>query len=261
MPRDSQSYCNTNVPLKRFAKLEMDPAAAGTGGAAKKTLPVVAAPPSDPTVALVDALARLWAAIRVLHPGVPEVVILPAPAARERVLGHFSPLRWQRRGSVLHEVVVSAEYLSRHPREILGTVLREAAHALNAARGVKDASATSQYHNAHFRNAAAELGLDVEQVPNYGWAQTSCSAETARRYTAELQALTDALAHRRSAWSAAKKAPGAGAEGEDEGEGGEKKAGSRHVKATCGCGHIIRASRSVLATGHVRCAACGDNFR
>ncbi len=39
-----------------------------------------------------------------------------------------------------------------------------------------------------------------------------------------------------------------------------KGSGSRQVKATCGCGRIIRASRSVLEGAPIRCEACGEAF-
>lgn len=74
------------------------------------------------TLALIEALMDVWLAIRAYHPGVPDVVLLPAPAERGQgnVLGHFAALRWNTRKEKqkqLHEVVVVAEHLNRPPED------------------------------------------------------------------------------------------------------------------------------------------------
>ena len=56
--------------------------------------------------------------------------------------------------------MISGEGLRRSPREVLGTLLHEAAHALAHARGIKDTSRQGRYHNKHFKTLAEELGLD-----------------------------------------------------------------------------------------------------
>lgn len=217
------------------------------------------------SVALIQALAQVWSAIRRNHPQVPGVMLLPAPAPAGRrgksVLGHFAPLRWRTRednGGLMHEVVVVAEHLDRSPEDVLETLLHEAAHALNFACGVSDCTA-SQYHNRHFKAAAEELGLVVKRVPNYGYALTRMRLITPDRYFDELAVLDAALIHRRS-WRINTKSGG-----ETEDSSGRRPTSSaprsRYLKATCQCGFNIRAARSTYRDTVIRCDSCGEPFR
>lgn len=217
------------------------------------------------SVDLIQALSQVWSAIRARHPDVPGVVILAAPAPRDqpRVMGHFAALRWsvtRQSEHLVHEVVVVAEYLNRPAEETLDTLLHEAAHALNFARGKKDCT-RSQYHNLTFKKAAEELGLSVTQVPNYGFADTKLPLETAERYRAELDALGAVLIHRRRlVMMAAGPVPG-GSPTTNEGEGSTSKgSSSRARKATCQCPFIIRVSKKVLESTTIRCESCGQPF-
>ncbi len=229
-------------------------------------------PSPDTATALITALAALWRRIQEQHPDVPPVVLLPAPGPRH-VLGHFAPLRWKAKGDaavVLHEVVVVAEHLSRRADEIAETVLHEAVHAMNFARGIKDCSTTSQYHNDHFRRAALEVGLTVEKVPNYGWALTAMPPETAEKYQEEIDGLAIVLVHRRSPVAAViPTTPGVAVppdakdkkEDNDEHDDTDAKPKGRLLKAVCKCGFIIRASRLVLDTITITCSRCETKFR
>jgi len=214
------------------------------------------------TVPLIDALARIWSAIRKQHPEVPGVVLLPAPNPHRQnnVLGHFAPLRWspkEKNGQSWHEVVVVAEHLNRPVNEILETLLHEAAHALNFARQIKDCSA-NQYHNQKFKQAAEELGLSVQQVRHYGFAVTSLPPETSDNYLAQIQTLESVLIHRKSFRSTAVAPTGP----PDKGGGNPgKKPANRSRKAVCGCPHIIRVSRRTVAQTVIRCETCGERFR
>ena len=213
------------------------------------------------SVALIQALADVWTAIRDRHPDVPGVVLLPAPAGgRANVLGHFAPLRWspktQDDGQLLHEVVVVAEHLNRPTAEIVETLIHEAAHALNFSRGIKDCS-TNQYHNRRFRDAAHELGLDVAQVRHYGFAFTSLRPETAEAYVDEIDALEHVLVHRLGLRRLPPTPPGTKTPPDD------KKPRSRSRKATCACdpAFIIRVSRKTMKNTTIRCESCGEPFR
>ena len=217
------------------------------------------------SVGLIVALARVWAAIRARHPEVPAVVLLaaPNPHSNQNVLGHFAALRWSPKGQpaqpAQHEVIVVAEHLNRRPEDIVATLLHEAAHAMNFARGIKDCSA-SQYHNQRFKAAAEELGLVVTQVPHYGFALTQMPPETAALYAAETEGLSSVLIHRRGT-AASVPIPPKGPDGEgDEGEKGKDNSIGRMIKAVCECGYIIRASRKVLAATTVTCSCCGRPF-
>ncbi len=219
-------------------------------------------------VALTLALAHVWATIRIFHPGVPDVVLLPVPNphGQRNVLGHFAALRWQPRlnpeNARIHEVVVVAEHLNRSADDVVLTLLHEAAHALNFERGIRDCS-RSQYHNQRFKAAAEEVGLDVTQVPHYGFAFTTMPAETKSRYMAEITGLSAVLIHRQSERSAM-----AGATGSDKQDGDaddldndNKDTGGRYKKACCSCPLNIRVSRKVMATTVIRCETCGEAFQ
>ena len=214
------------------------------------------------SVRLVAALARIWARIRELHAQVPGVVVLAAPNPHRatNVLGHFSALRWKTRGSGddrIHEVVVVAEHLDRGAEDIAETLLHEAAHAMNFARGVHDCS-RSQYHNACFKEAAEEIGLSVERVPHYGWALTRLADGTPAKYENEIDELRAVLIHRRRPLAPPSR-PATGGDTNDtpDGEDGPR---SRHLKATCACPFVIRVSRKTLATTTIRCETCGGAF-
>lgn len=222
------------------------------------------------SVQLISALAACWSAIRERHPDVPGVVLLPAPAQRGRmnVLGHFAPIRWKTKKAddmLLHEVVVVAEHLDRSAEDIFETLLHEAAHAKNFANGpIFDCSPTSQYHNAKFKVAAEELGLEVQKVPNYGWAYTTLADGTRAFYSAVIATLDEALVHRRkpvtlivppSTPPAGDQPPTSGAEGDDD-----STPSSRSRKATCSCPHIIRVSKKVMEATTIRCDSCGNPF-
>ncbi len=215
------------------------------------------------SVVLIQALAQVWQSIRAHHPQVPGVMLLPAPAPAgrlgSRVLGYFAPLRWRTRqgdGALMHEVVVVGEHLNRSAEDVLETLLHEAAHALNFARNIRDCTA-SQYHNSHFKRAAEELGLEVQRVPNYGYALTRMRLSTPDRYFDELAVLDAALIHRRT-WRANTKS---GGDGSDPGDNPTASAPrSRYLKATCRCGFNIRAARSTFTNTVIRCESCDAPF-
>ena len=191
-------------------------------------------------------------------------VLIPAPAQRRQVLGHFAPLRWtakEKQAAILHEVVVVAEYLNRDVNQIVGTLLHEAAHAQCHERGIHDCSATSQYHNKKFKAAAEELGLQVEKMGSYGFARTRLTDEPRARYAAVTSELEAALLHRRS-WFGVRTptstTSGKGAATTTTSK--EDKPRNRNLKATCACGFIIRASRKTLAATTITCTKCGMEF-
>ena len=224
------------------------------------------------SVHLISALADCWSAIRARHPGVPGVVILPAPAQRGRlnVLGHFAPIRWKTRRAedqLLHEVVVVAEHLDRTAEDIFETLVHEAAHALNFARGIHACSPTSQYHNAKFKEAAEELGLEVAKVPNYGWAYTVLAEVTKAFYSAVVEALGETLMHRRKpvlvVVPIAPPNDGQTTNGGDGDTPEDDEPQGRSRKAICSCDppYIIRVSKKVIGATVIRCDTCGEPFQ
>ena len=89
--------------------------------------------------------------------------------------------------------MISGEGLRRSSREVLGTLLHEAAHALAHARGIKDTSRQGRYHNKHFKTSAEELGLTVTHDDHNGWSASTITPATELAYTRQLNALTDAM--------------------------------------------------------------------
>ena len=203
------------------------------------------------TPRLVTALDAAWARIRELHPDVPEVVITMASGSAitrrktaGQLLGHFAAARWQRGAVQLPELFVSGEGLGRGARDVLGTLLHEAAHGLAHARQIKDTTRQGRWHNARYRDLARELGLDVAQAPGIGWSDTTLATGTAREYAAVLRRLDAALVAFRHA----------------EFRGRGRASSNNLLVAQCACPRKIRASATVLAAGPITCSRCGDDF-
>jgi hypothetical protein len=215
---------------------------------------MTATPPVDRAAAsrLVAVLEHTWAAIRSLHPDVPQVVIVVAsgsdPRSRRLNLGHFAAGRWQLTDQPVDraEVLVSGEGLHRGPIDVLGTLLHEAAHGLAYARTIGDTSRQGRYHNRRYATLARELGLDVAHLDPIGWSATSVRESTAARYAAVLAELGAALVLWRRVEQASPAGPGR----------------SRNALACiCACGRRIRVARSVLELAPIFCAACAQPFQ
>jgi hypothetical protein len=198
---------------------------------------------------LVTALDRTWAAIQARHPDVPAVVIVLGSGSGtpgRLKLGHFAPDRWQRADSRLPELFIGGEGLQRGTRDVLGTLLHEAAHGVAGAREIQDTSRQGRFHNARYRALAEELGLAVAKTGSIGWSETTVPGATAALYRAELRRLDEALvAYRRAE-------PGSGR--------GGRASSNNGVAARCGCDRRIRVAESVLSAGPVTCGLCGTDF-
>jgi hypothetical protein len=196
---------------------------------------------------LVGALERCWAAIRARHPEVPAAVLItgagtPGPRGGVR-LGHFAASRWRTdEAAALGEVFVGGEGLARGARDVVATLLHEAAHALADRRRIKDTSRQGRYHNQRFKRLAEELGLRVDHHRTLGWSPTTLPDATAEWYAPVIAALEDALTVHRAAEPTP---PG-------------RRPSS--VACVCSCGRRIRIARSVLERGPVICGVCSGLF-
>lgn len=97
-----------------------------------------------------------------------------------RAYGHCSVRKvWSNGTDAMHELNISADYLSRPIYEIVATMEHEMTHLLAMQRGIKDVSANGVYHNKKFRNLANEVfGLQIDHHEKYGWTITSPTDET-----------------------------------------------------------------------------------
>ncbi len=217
--------------------------------------------------AVVSACEAAWADIRTQHPQVPEaVIILGSGVERGRLvkLGHWWGARWLADGQVRGEVLLAGEALHLPADKVFEVLLHEAAHGLNAARGIKDTSRGGRYHNQRYAEAAREVKLHVRATPPYGLAGTSLTPEALERYEGTIERLGEAIRiARKLDRSLGAGAEGRGAEGGAGGdreaeEGAEKTRGA--LAASCGCGRKLRMAPSVLARGPVVCGVCGSEF-
>jgi len=204
-------------------------------------------PAGGESVRLLTTLDAVWSAIRAAHADVPPVVLLTAPGERsQRKIGHFWALKWQHRTEGnLHEVVLVAEYLNRTACDVLEVLLHEAAHACNFVRGIKDCSA-NQYHNRAFRKTAEELGLHVEQMGHYGFAHTSLTEETEKRWSEQIAMLGREIQVFRR-WNRKRKL-------------GVQTPNRRNLRCSCACGFLIRVSRTTLNQTEIQCGRCRKRF-
>ena len=141
--------------------------------------------PDGPAISgIVRVLEDIWRAIRARHGEIPAVVIIIASGTERKqpVFGHHAPGRWQAGNEQRAEIMISGEGLRRTPRDVLGTLLHEAAHALAAARGIKDTSRQHRYHNTKYKMLAEELGITVTFDPTIGWSITIVPDHTAEDY-------------------------------------------------------------------------------
>ncbi len=195
---------------------------------------------------VVRVLEEIWRAIRARHGELPAVVIIIVSGTERKqpVFGHHAPGRWQAGTEQRAEIMISGEGLRRTPREVLGTLLHEAAHALAAARAIKDTSRQHRYHNTKYKMLAEEFGITVTFDPTIGWSPTTVPDHTAEDYANQLDALQAAM----TLWRT------------DEELAPTVRRNSNLIAAICPCGRSIRAAASTLAEAPIVCTACGEPF-
>jgi hypothetical protein len=208
--------------------------------------------PETGTATLIAALEHAWHAIAKRHGDLPPAALILGQGSGRRdgglVLGHFAAERWQIAGAsdttYVHEVLIGGEGLQRGARDVLGTLIHEAAHAIATVRAIADTSRQGRYHNAKYKAIAEELGLTVERHPLIGWSLTTLPHATATAYASTITELEHAITlHRRSE-------PGPSATG-----------GSNLIAAACACPRRIRVAPGTLAQGAIICAVCAGEFQ
>jgi len=207
-----------------------------------------ASTPKVAASAVVAAMEHAWTASRARHPQVPEVIVVLGAGSEARrglfKLGHFAAARWQVNGHRRAEVLVSGEGLQRGARDVLATLLHEAAHGLADARQVKDTSRQGRYHNRHYARLAAEVGLQVASVSATGWSQTTVGDQLAAAYADVLADLDAAL----KLWRYA------------EQQTGQPSTSRNLLACACPCGRKLRVARQTLVQAPIVCGACDEPF-
>jgi hypothetical protein len=191
---------------------------------------------------IISALEGAHALIRE-KTGAPRATIL-VTRKTGRTMGHFTPFKaWKAGEEQFHEIMVSANYFERGARAILGTLLHETAHSLDAQAGIKGTSGDG-YHNQKFKATAEALGLTITQAKGIGWSVTEVSDACADRWRDSLELIESALSLM--------------AETE---QGGKSAGRNKNLKvAKCGCGEKIRLSAKTLEKCAPICQNCGVAF-
>lgn len=201
--------------------------------------------PTDVGSRLVSGLEIAYDQIRVEHIEVPPAVIVISSSATK--YGHYAVGRWQlgQHGTedarLMSEIMMGAEGLRREPRQVLATLIHEAAHGLAHARGIKDTSRDGKYHNKRFRDLAEELGLQVESDKTRGHTKTSLPEN-------EFPELVDMLTPKLVAWRNFEQVTKSTTDRD------------KRVSLNCRCPRNIQVRKSVEAQGLILCGKCGDAF-
>ena len=136
---------------------------------------------------IIKVLEETWLEIRRWNPEIPAGVIIIASGTdgKHPRWGHHAPGRWNVAGEQLTEIMISGEGLRRTAREVLATLLHEAAHALAHARGIKDTSRQGRYHNTHFKTCAEQSAWS-SSTTTIGWSVTTITPVTELAYARQL---------------------------------------------------------------------------
>ena len=192
-------------------------------------------------VRVLESAAKLVAAVRARHEGIPEIVLVGGTTGRKgmsQTHGHFHANQWTTRKageSPVHEIYLSGESLARGGRATAGTVIHELAHAFAFANGIKDTSNVGRYHNKRFKEIAERFGLEISQAPVIGFSVTTLPDDTYRTYRDEIDALGDAIqGHRAGAYGRAFTG-GGGIGGGSEPGGTTAAAGPKRARLKMGC--------------------------
>ena len=137
---------------------------------------------------VVKALEFAWEKVYSFHPDeLPRsVAISVGTRGRKLVNGYHQAQRWHVTDGFAGEVFIAAEGLSRSATAVFTTLLHEAAHAVAAAKGVKDTSQSGRYHNAKYAQIGRSMGLIV-QLGEHGYDTVGLTDETVTRYAAQIR--------------------------------------------------------------------------
>jgi hypothetical protein len=189
------------------------------------------------------AIRAAWQAILKGHVRpVPKLTVLLSPTGAGSSCGSVT---WDA------EIVLrlAPEELQLPPLDLFGWLAHMAVHAMVAARGIPQATMDGRYHGAEYRDAAAQLGLEVYDAHGTGWSLTTVPDPMATQYAGTIESLGDAL----KGWELPVPASRARRTAADMRNG---------VAAYCQCQppRRIRVAESVLDRGEIMCEICCQPF-
>jgi len=198
--------------------------------------------------AVLRAIERAWAKVRVDHARVPAAVFEIGPGRESSCIS----VGWDQLYPVI-QVNLMPDGRKAKGSQLLERLLHQAAHALTFEPG-RPVSSEGRWHGQSFRAAAESLGLAAEpvsdrsKVTGSGWSETSLERGTVTYYRPEVDSLDRALAR----WEP-NRVPKA------------ERADSRNgVVLACSCApprkiRLRGSPDSVNVTG-IRCEICGKHF-
>jgi hypothetical protein len=243
--------------------------------AAKPKAPAVIELGADLSPA-VAAIERAYRMIQKRYADAPDVTIVVK--RDERAWGHttvakvWAPAKSKDAPADRFELMISGENLRRGAEHVAATLLHEAAHARNLAKGVFDTDLNGR-HNLKFKETAEEHGLCIEMAGWHGWTATSWTDEGKKRWASMIRVIDTGLAKAAAVAPASMThlgktlpvppVPGKGVTVKPGGFApvAPPKRGNRNlIKATCPCGYSIRAAQGVLDKAAPTCSECEKPF-
>ena len=172
---------------------------------------------------------------------------LPFPAitiqttGNRNAYGWFWAETWESEGKKVHELNMSAEYLSRDVEDICETLLHEMVHLYCHENGIHDCK--NNYHNKSFKEACAYIRLNCEKGSRNGFSLTSLSDD--------LLKLVRSVRPKKSAFKVFRSAS----------IGPKRQAGSKLKKYSCpGCLQNVRVGTLPENFPGIICAECDEEY-
>ncbi|MFC8012587.1 hypothetical protein [Streptomyces cinereoruber] len=226
--------------------------------------------PTQEGTRITTALEATWAAFQKHHPDLPDVVMITGTGTQGRnrkrpKLGHHKADRWldAAAGGRRAELFVSGEAIAAGGQVVVETVLHEAAHALAAARGIRDTSCAGRWHNRKFAELAKEVGLEppkrAEKV--IGFSEALITAATVSRYASAIRKL-DAAALARIEAPDEEGDQEQDEDGKKEGPRGGKGRAGKRLAVACECDppRRMQVTPKLLEGGAILCGECREPF-
>lgn len=198
---------------------------------------------TDNRTVMTDVLDKAWADIRRRNRSVPRVRVAVTPGKSGSTCGS---VMWASDPLLL----VDTDTLTLPPLDVFAYLLHQAAHALADAARRSEGQEPSlarrgYYHDKCYRDAAAELGLEVGK-DEAGWSRTTLTPAVNARYATTIHSLTNAL----DGWEPPLPPRRVA------------RPGKNGLVAVCQCSppRKIRIAESTYELGTIRCETCGGEF-